>query len=102
MSEHAEKVRRHFDANRRLALLRFLNEEPNGTLNTSILRDAMKDIGVPISRENLVLESEWLSERGLLTIESLRHLTLLTITGRGRDVVAGEITVDGVRHPTIR
>ena len=86
-------------ADRRLVILR-LTAEGNGSANDSILRRGLEVWGLPCSRDGLAedvarLVEEGCAERGDLPDDHY----VVRITGRGRDVVAGTITVAGITRP---
>ena len=85
--------------NQRLAVLRFLKDDSDYTLNTSILQDGLTVIGLDISRDKLETEVNWLKEQGLVEIEHYRSVTVIKLTGRGLDVAEGRAVVPGVKRP---
>ena len=87
---------------RRLVILRFLNEDVDRTLNTSILNDALDQIGHGCSRDCVETECAWLSEQGLVVVESVGPVNVVRLTGRGQDVAEGRATVPGVKRPRAR
>jgi hypothetical protein len=96
---YLERVAEH----RRLTVLRFLAEMPEGRSNSSILRDAAVELGVPSTRDQVRVDIAWLKEQGLVTAEELPSgLTVATITERGCDVARGAAFVPGVQRPTPR
>lgn len=84
---------------RRLVILRFLNEDQDRKLNTSILQDALDRIGHGCSRDCVETECAWLAEQGLVTVEKVGPVNVVTLTGRGQDVAEGRATVPGVKRP---
>ena len=107
--------------NQRLAVLKFLKDDGDYTLNTSILQDGLTAIGLDISRDKLETEVNWLKEQGLVEIEhycsksfgrtffimeqglvEIEHycsVTVVKLTGRGLDVAEGRAVVPGVKRP---
>lgn len=85
--------------NQRLAVLKFLKDDSDYTLNTSILQDGLTAIGLDISRDKLETEVNWLAEQGLVEIEHYRMVTVVRLTGRGLDVAEGHAVVPGVKRP---
>lgn len=84
--------------NQRLAVLKFLKDDSDYTLNTSILQDGLTAIGLDISRDKLETEVNWLAEQGLVEIEHYRTVTVVKLTGRGLDVAEGRARVPGVKR----
>lgn len=87
---------------RRLVILRFLNEDTDRTLNTSILQDALDRVGHGCSRDCVETECSWLAEQGLVEAEKIGPVTVVRLTGRGQDVAEGKATVPGVKRPRAR
>ena len=85
--------------NQRLAVLKFLKDDGDYTLNTSILQDGLTAIGLDISRDKLETEVNWLKEQGLVEIEHYCSVTVVKLTGRGLDVAEGRAIVPGVKRP---
>ena len=68
--------------NQRLAVLRFLKDDSDYTLNTSILQDGLTAIGLDISRDKLETEVNWLKEQGLVEIEHILDVSARLIVNR--------------------
>ena len=93
-----------FTKNRRLAILRFLAEDQDYSLNTSVLQSALAAIGHGVSRDVEEADAAWLAEQGLATMERLDNLpvTVLRISARGVDVARGVASHPGVDRPLPR
>lgn len=91
-------------ADRRLVVLRLLDQAPGFTANDSILCSALAEVGHRCSRDTVRTDLSWLAEQGLITVEELMSGKVLvaTLTERGGDVQAGRATVPGVKRPTPR
>jgi Fe2+ or Zn2+ uptake regulation protein len=87
---------------RRLVILRFLAEDQDRTLNTSILQDALDQVGHGCSRDCVETECAWLAEQGLVTRQQVGPVTVVTLTGRGQDVAEGKASNPGVKRPRAR
>lgn len=87
---------------RRLVILRFLAEDQDNKLNTSILQEALDQVGHGVSRDCTETDCAWLAEQGLVTTELVGPVTVVTLTGRGQDVAEGKATVPGVKRPRAR
>lgn len=83
----------------RLVLLRILKEDPDYSLNTSLLQDCAEMLSHSVSRDVIHAECAWLQDVGLVTIEQLGNVTIVTLTGRGVDVATGKAIVPGVKRP---
>ena len=89
--------------NRRLAILRFLSDEPDYALNTSVLQTALAHIGHGVSRDRVEADCAWLAEQGLADVNSLDiPVTVVRITARGVDVARGVAVHPGVDRPLPR
>ena len=86
----------------RLTLLRLLAEDPDYTLNDSLLTDLTADYGFTPSRDKVRPELSWLKEQGLVTADNDPHITIATLTERGADVARGRVTVPGIKRPSPR
>lgn len=85
--------------NRRCALLRFLNEDADYAMNTSILQDALAVIGHGVPRDVVNTDAAWLEEQGLVSCGYLGGIVVVKLTQRGAEVAAGRATVPGVKRP---
>jgi len=90
----------HVRAERRLVILRLLNELATYTANSSILASGLSHYGVPASRDQVHTELDWLAEQGLVTQEDLGiGVRTATLTARGAEVALGRAIVSGVKRP---
>lgn len=96
---HNEEFRRVLAEDRRLVLLRFLDEAPARALNTSVLHTALDAYGHVVSRDQVETDAAWLAEQGLISLESVGPVRVATLTGRGSDVAQGRAVVPGVKRP---
>ena len=87
---------------RRLAMLRLLAEAPQYQINTSVMQSALGGLGHRCSRDVVETEAAWLAEQGLVTIEDLGPVRVLTLARRGADVASGVSSIPGVKRPAPR
>lgn len=99
---HCEEFKRKRQEDRRLVILRFLQEEPDYRLNVSLLQDALDVCGNTASRDQIIADGEWLAEVGLVVMERVGSIPMLRLTERGVDVALGRVTVAGVKRPSPR
>lgn len=92
---YSETVQRHA----RIAILRYLAEQPDYSLNDSMVRELLGQLAIAYTRDQVRAELAWLAEQGLVTIEELRDLQIAKITERGDDVAKGRATVPGIKRP---
>lgn len=89
--------------NRRLAILRFLAEEPDYSMNTSVLQTALAHIGHGVSRDRVEADCAWLAEQGLCDVNVLDiPVTVVRGTARGIEVARGLAFHPGVDRPLPR
>ncbi|WNJ96551.1 ArsR family transcriptional regulator [Vibrio ruber] len=84
---------------RRLVILRVLNESAGYTANESILDSALDAYGHKVSRDVVLAELAWLDEQGLLTLEEVAKTQVARVTQRGIDVAEGQAQHPGVKRP---
>lgn len=91
-------------ADRRLVILRLLDQAPGFTLNDSILYAALAEVGHRATRDQVRTDIAWLGEQQLVSIEPFDggKVQVATLTERGSDVQAGRATVPGVKRPSPR
>ena len=84
----------------RLAILETLAADDTGEMNAAILREHLGRHGRRVGRERLADEAAWLEGERLVTLGVVGSRTLkIRITSRGKDVVDGLTTVEGVALP---
>lgn len=84
---------------RRLVILRFLAEDADYAMNTSLLQTALEAVGHGVSREKVNADAAWLEESGLVHCEELSGILVVRITQNGLDVARGRAVVPGVKRP---
>lgn len=91
-------------ADRRLVILRLLDQAPSFRANDSILFSALPSVGHSCTRDQVRTDLHWLLEQGLVTIEEMAsgNMIVATLTERGGDVQAGRAAVPGVKRPSPR
>lgn len=83
----------------RLVILRILAELPVYRSNSSVIYSLLSQYGHSPSRDQVKTECHWLSEQGLVTLEDLGTVLVVTLAERGQDVAAGRARVPGVNRP---
>lgn len=86
------------DGDQRLVILRSLNDL-NGSANDSVLQKILGQYGHKLSRDKVKTHLFWLSEQGLIEIESVLSTDVANLTGRGLDVATGVARCPGVGMP---
>lgn len=83
----------------RLVILRLLEQDTAYTLNESILQDLLGRLGHKCSRDCVRTHIAWLREQGLVTVEDVVGVMVVTLSARGVDVATGAAVVPGVKRP---
>ncbi|HBO4355085.1 TPA: ArsR family transcriptional regulator [Pseudomonas aeruginosa] len=83
----------------RLVLLRILSELPQYRSNSSVLASLLGEYGHHPSRDQVKTDLVWLGEQGLVRVEDIGSVLVVTLTERGDDVAAGRASVPGVSKP---
>lgn len=84
----------------RLTILRLLSEDPDYTMNDSLITDLTENYGFTPSRDRVRTELAWLKEQGLVTTDIDPAITIAILTERGADVARGRVTVPGIKRPS--
>ena len=83
----------------RLVILRGLHDMQGYSANDSIIQTVLEQYGHRISRDQVRTHLSWLSEQGLISIQSVGETFVATLTNRGSDVSTGRSTVAGIKRP---
>jgi len=83
----------------RLVALRILSELPQYRSNSSVIHQLLGQFGHHPSRDQVKAELSWLAEQGLVSVEDIGSVLVVTLTERGADVAAGRASVPGVSKP---
>lgn len=84
---------------RRLVLLRLLEDLPGYMSNSSVLTKLLPSFGHLVSRDVVRGQIAWLAEQGLVKADDVDDVTVVTLTERGLDVARGLSIVPGVARP---
>lgn len=85
---------------RRLVILRALNEDAGYSHNESVLQSVLARFGHKVSRDQVKTLLGWLAEQGLITTSVVgESLIVAQLTARGGDVATGMVVVPGVKRP---
>lgn len=90
----------HLEQDRRLVLLRALENASQYRANATLLRRYCDVVGHAVSADRLDGDLAWLQEQGLLSTERHAELTVATLTQRGLDVATGRAVCPGVARPS--
>ncbi len=101
MKTWAEKLRE----DRRSYILIILSQEKGYSINTTNLQRALHHVGVLSSHDDVMTDTAWLRDQGLVKLEpvpEVEGLLICGITVRGNDAAAGVVEVPGVSRPQPR
>ena len=85
-----------------MVILRFLADEPDYRMNTSLLQDALDSVAHRVSRDVVHADAAWLQDVGLVKNEQLGPVLIIELMPRGLDVASGRTLVPGVKRPMPR
>ena len=94
-TKYAEFLR----ADQRLVMLRILSELPQYRSNSSVIHNLLGQFGHHPSRDQVKADLAWLGEMGLVELEELGTVVVVTLVERGADVATGRAVVPGVSKP---
>lgn len=84
---------------RRLTLLRLLDQAPASQANTYVLTSGLRDLGHNCPQDQVETDAAWLAEQGLVTVVEQPDVRVAALTARGADVAAGRARCPGVKRP---
>lgn len=89
----------HLSADRRLVILRLLEQAPDYRGNAMLLQSALSGFGHAVGMDRLMTDLHWLREQGLVELDTVGGIALARLTQRGLDVAEGRSIVPGVARP---
>ncbi|NMG29346.1 ArsR family transcriptional regulator [Aromatoleum evansii] len=89
----------HLTEDRRLVILRLLEQAPDYCGNAYLLHSALPDFGHSVGLDRLQTDLAWLDEQGLAKLTTVAGVSIAQLTPRGADVAHGRATVPGVKRP---
>ncbi len=98
MSKH-KTLHERLTEDHRLVVVRVLAEMPASRSNSSVLASALHAWGHAVTRDYLRSQLRWLEEQGLLTVEDMEGVLVVTLNERGHDVATGVARIDGISRP---
>ena len=85
----------------RLIILKALVEQPDGRLNSDLLREALSTFGISKSRDWVHDELRHLAELGALKVHEAGSVRIAMLTAKGADHVVRRIVIEGVKRPSL-
>ncbi|MFT3758994.1 hypothetical protein [Thauera sp.] len=89
----------HLAADRRLVILKLLEQAPDYRGNAYLLQSALEAFGHSVGMDRLQTDLNWLMEQDLVFLEAVGGVSIAKLTQRGDDVACGRTTVPGVKRP---
>ena len=102
MTDNRNAVEQHDrtkSEHRALAILRALDRSPGYKVNSAVLLDWLRSIGLVSTRTELNEAISNLERLGLIKTETVEGLIVLELRERGQDVACGRELADGVSRP---
>jgi len=88
---------------RRLVILRLLNDQPGFSLNESVIQDALGRFAHVVSRDVVRADLSWLAEQNLVSTSVVAgRVWVATLTERGAEIATGRARHPGVKRPSPR
>lgn len=84
---------------RRLHILRLLDQSAGYSANAYLLGSALEGMGHAVSQDRLTADLDWLAEQDLVRVDDVGSVVVATLTARGGDAAAGRTRVRGVKRP---
>jgi hypothetical protein len=84
----------------RLVILRELEEQPDGRLNSELLRLRLETFGITKSRDWVHDELNWLADMAAISVVTAGTVRVAAITAKGSDHVQRRIVIEGVKRPS--
>ena len=84
----------------RLIILRELEEQPDGRLNSELLRLRLETFGITKSRDWVHDELNWLAEMSAISQVTAGTVRVAALTAKGSDHVHRRLVIEGVKRPS--
>lgn len=84
----------------RLIILRALEEQSDGRLNSELLRVTLETYGIAKSRDWVHDELNWLASMSAVTVVTAGTVRVAQLTAKGSDHVARRLVIEGVKRPS--
>lgn len=84
----------------RLIILRALEEQSDGRLNSELLRVTLATYGISKSRDWVHDELNWLASMSAVTVVIAGTVRVAQLTAKGSDHVGRRLVIEGVKRPS--
>lgn len=85
----------------RLIILKALDQQPDGRLNSDLLRATLETFGISKSRDWVHDELRHLAELGAVSVLEMGTVRVATLTAKGADHVCRRIIIEGIKRPSL-
>jgi hypothetical protein len=84
----------------RLIILRTLHEQPDGRLNSELLRRSLDVYGITQTRDWVHEEMRWLANMGAVSLLEAGTVLVASLRAKGSDHVERRAVITGVKRPS--
>jgi Fe2+ or Zn2+ uptake regulation protein len=84
----------------RLTILKALEQQPDGRLNSELLRQTLEAFGINKTRDWVHEELRWLEDLGAIKQTAAGSVRIAEILAKGRDHVERRIVIEGIKRPS--
>jgi hypothetical protein len=84
----------------RLIMLRTLDEQPSGQLNSALLQASLESFGIARTRDWVHEEMRVLADLGAIAVVEAGTVRVGRMTAKGADHVHRRIAIEGVKRPS--
>ena len=85
----------------RLVMLRELDGQPDGRLNSALLQTVLESYGISKTRDWVHDELNWLADKSAVTVREMGSVRIASISQKGRDHVERRHVIEGVKRPSV-
>lgn len=98
---HSAELEEKITEKRRLAILLFLEDEPDLRMSVKILQLALESCLLRVNSDDIASDTDFLRKAGLVTLEHIGSMPALRLTQAGRETAKGSRRVAGVQKPPL-
>ncbi len=84
----------------RLVILKALEQQPDGRLNSELLRETLEAFAITKTRDWIHEELRWLADIGAVTTTDIGSVRVAALTAKGADHVRRVLVIEGVKKPS--
>lgn len=96
------ELKKKITEKRRLAILYFLQDEPDLRMSVNLLQLALETYLIKgVNSDEIATDTDYLRQAGLVTLEHIGSMPALKLTQAGRETAKGTRNVEGVQSPPL-